>query len=303
MDGWAYGVTESGVRKSSAAYPFYSPNGLCGDHLSGRVFPRGREEQGADSRVRRRLTHNAPVLALCIRPVSRFVRTLPNRPSLLSLMATGPPSPLPSPLLAVPTGCCGDPARFLSPPMAHPSSFSEWFAALRAGDVETANRLFPCVYGRLCRLAHVVCRSGAPTPLSPTALVHEAYLHLQPLDAHNIKDRLHFYRLAARAMRQVLAREARCRQALKRGGGTQTVPLHTLSVGVSPSPEDALTVEAALDRLHRRRPRQARVVECRLFTGLSVAETARTIGVSTATVKRDWRAARAWLRSYLAASS
>lgn len=183
------------------------------------------------------------------------------------------------------------------------SSFSQWLAALRRGDVDAANRLFPCVYGSLCRLARVICRSAPPTPLGTTALVHEAYLHLQPLDALDITDRLHFYRLAARAMRQVLAREARHRQAQKRGGDTQTVPLHDLNVGVSPSLAETLTVEEALDCLRRHRPRQAHVVECRLFTGLSVTETARSIGVSTATVKRDWRAARAWLRSYLASPS
>ena len=183
------------------------------------------------------------------------------------------------------------------------SSFSQWLTALRRGDIDAVNRLFPYVYGNLCGLARVIRRSGPPTPLGTTALVHEAYLHLHPLDALNIKDRLHFYRLAARAMRQVLAREARCRRALKRGGDTQTVPLHGLNVGVSSSLADALTVEGALECLRRHRPRQACVVECRLFTGLSVAETAQSIGVSTATVKRDWRAARAWLRSYLAPPS
>lgn len=180
------------------------------------------------------------------------------------------------------------------------ASFTQHLTALRQGDDEAADRLFACVYGELCRLAHKICRSGVPTLFDATALVHEAYLHLQPLARLDVRDRRHFYRLVARAMRQVMAREARRRKAQKRGGDVETVSLHDVEVGTARSLVDVLTIEQALNTLDHRMPRPARVVRCRLYGGLSVEETARVLDISTATVKRDWRTARAWLRAYLA---
>lgn len=182
-------------------------------------------------------------------------------------------------------------------------SFAQLLDSLREGDPEAADRVFARVYGELCRLASVVRRSGPPLPLDSTDLVHEAYLHLHPLSGLDVKDRLHFYRLAARAMRQVLAREARRWQAQKRGGNAKTVALHEVEVsGPTQSLTDQLTVEQVLDRLEQVMPRPAQVVECRLFADLSVEETAQVLDISTATVKRDWRAARAWLHTHLASS-
>jgi RNA polymerase sigma factor (TIGR02999 family) len=179
-------------------------------------------------------------------------------------------------------------------------SFTRHLTALRQGDAEAADRLFACVYAELCRLAHKIRRSRAPTLFDTTALVHEAYLHLQPLTGLDVRDRRHFYRLAARAMRQVLAREARHRQAQKRGGDVETISLHGVQVGGARSVVDVITIEQALDALDRRMPRPAQVVRCRLYAGLSVGETARALDISSTTVKRDWRAARAWLRAHLA---
>jgi len=179
-------------------------------------------------------------------------------------------------------------------------SFTRHLTALRQGDDEAANRLFACVYGELCRLARKVRRSGTPTLFDTTALVHEAYLHLQPLTGLDVQDRRHFYRLAARAMRQVLAREARRRGARKRGGDVETISLHGEEVGVAHSLVDVITIEQALDALDRRMPRRAQIVRCRFYAGLSVDETAQALNISTATVKRDWRTARVWLRAYLA---
>jgi RNA polymerase sigma factor (TIGR02999 family) len=147
-----------------------------------------------------------------------------------------------------------------------------------------AHRLACCIRGR-----------GTPSTLDATALVHEAYLRLRPCDALRVNDEQHFVRLAARAMRQVLAREACARTTFKRGRHVTTVPFHDDAFGRTVALAEILTVEDALQTLDRVRPRQARVVRCRGRNGLSVKETAEALGISTATVKRDWRAARAWL--------
>lgn len=172
--------------------------------------------------------------------------------------------------------------------------------ASRRADGPTIHRLFVQVYEKLHRLAAVVCRRGTAPDLDATALVHEAYLHLHPCDDLDVASEQHFLRLAARAMRQVLARDARRRRARKRGADVPTVSFHRVSVGRESPLADALAVRQALAGLRRAHPRQARVVTCRHYDGLSVAETAQALGVSTATVKRDWRAARKWLRAYLA---
>jgi RNA polymerase sigma factor (TIGR02999 family) len=185
-----------------------------------------------------------------------------------------------------------------------PSPLDDLFDALRNGDDRALEQLFAHVYDELRRLARVVRQGKAPATLNTTALVHEAYLHLRPSDALDVENKKHFFRLAARAMRQVVAYEVRRRSAQKRGGDALTVAFHD---GALPSEapnahlslDDLLTLEDALQALERMHDRQARVVECRFYAGLPVKDTADVLGVSTATVKRDWRAAKAWLASRL----
>lgn len=166
-------------------------------------------------------------------------------------------------------------------------------------DRAALDALFSETYEELRRLAARV-RSGDPSAtLSPTALVNEAWLKLadSPHVAHT--SRLHFKRIAARAMRQVLIEAARRRQADKRGGGVAFVTFED-SLGDSvTAADDLLALDAALDDLARVSPRQATMVEARFFGGFDLQETASLLEVSEATIQRDWRAARAWLASEL----
>ena len=159
--------------------------------------------------------------------------------------------------------------------------------------------LFSATYEELRRLAAMVRRGDPSATLSPTALVNEAWLKLA--DSPHLADtsRLHFRRIAARAMRQVLVEAARRRQAEKRGGGVAAVTFDEALVGGAPAgattEDDLIALDGALDALAAANPRQAAVVESRFFGGLDPAETAELLGVSEATVFRDWRAAKAWL--------
>ena len=138
--------------------------------------------------------------------------------------------------------------------------------------------------------------------LDTTSLVHEAYLRLADQSSPGWRDRTHFLAVASRAMRQILLDYAKRKRAAKRGGERVRVSLHeieaTLSGGGDPSgawSEAVVALEASLRRLERREPRQGRIVECRFFAGMTIRETAETLGVSPATVKRGWSMARAWL--------
>jgi RNA polymerase sigma-70 factor, ECF subfamily len=163
-------------------------------------------------------------------------------------------------------------------------------------DRRALDHLFSVTYEELRRLAASVRRSDASATLTPTALVNEAWLKLADSPGLGATSRTHFKRIAARAMRQVLIEAARRRNAEKRGGGE--VALVTFDDDVHAagrSADDLLALDAALDALARVSPRQALMVESRFFGGLGVDETAELLGVSEATVLRDWRAARAWL--------
>ena len=157
------------------------------------------------------------------------------------------------------------------------------------------DRLFSQTYEELRRLAASV-RTGDPgETLNPTALVNEAYLKLAGSLREVPDSRLHFKRIAARAMRQVLVDAARQKKAAKRGGGRPFVTLDTSMGASAQEPEDLLTLDRALDDLAKLEPRQARMVEFRFFGGLDIGETAKLLDVSESTLHRDWRAARAWL--------
>lgn len=154
--------------------------------------------------------------------------------------------------------------------------------------------LFSAAYEELRRLAASVRRDDPAATLSPTALVNEAWLKLADSPSVARTSPLHFKRIAARAMRQVLVEAARRRNADKRGGGAPVVTFDD-AMGTVTTADDVLGLDAALDALARIEPRQAQMVESRFFGGLDVAETAQLLGVSEATVLRDWRAAKAWL--------
>ncbi len=145
-------------------------------------------------------------------------------------------------------------------------------------------------------MASSVKRSDPGATLSPTTLVNEAWLKLRASPELAELGPLHFKRIAARAMRQVLVEAARRKKAAKRGGGAAVlVTLDEESAATPATEETILRLDAALRELARLNPRQAAMVESRFFGGLDVAETATLLGVSEATVLRDWRAARAWL--------
>jgi len=166
-------------------------------------------------------------------------------------------------------------------------------------DRQTLDQLFAATYEELRRLAASVRRDDAAATMSPTALVNEAWLKLAGSPAIGATSRLHFKRIAARAMRQVLVEAARRRAAAKRGSNVALVTFdETLAVPATAAHE-VLALDAALEEMHRVHPRQAQMVESRFFGGFESAEIAELLGVSEATVLRDWRAAKAWLASEL----
>ncbi len=163
---------------------------------------------------------------------------------------------------------------------------------------EALDLMFSAAYEELKRLAARVRRGDAAETLNPTALVNEAYVKLAESLRITPASRLHFKRIAARAMRQVLIEAARRRQATKRGGAIGAQPYVTLNEDIDAGAgwsEDLVALDAALADLARIHPRQAAMVEYRFFGGFSLAETAEALEVSEATIDRDWRAARAWL--------
>ena len=166
-----------------------------------------------------------------------------------------------------------------------------------AGDRGALERLMPLVYGELRQLAasHLRSERGDHT-LQPTALVHEAYLRLVGQRSVSWANRAHFFGIAAQMMRRVLVDHARRRLAAKRSPGTLRIDLGEETAAAPDRMPELLALDRALTELERLDPRQARVVELRFFAGLSVEETAEVAGVSSATVKREWRTARAFLR-------
>ena len=162
-------------------------------------------------------------------------------------------------------------------------------------DRSALNDLFSTAYEELRRLAAAMRRGDSSETLNPTALVNEAYLKLAASLRLAPASRLHFKRIAARAMRQVLVEAARRRAALKRGAAYAFVTFDEALDGAVMRSEDLLALDAALEKLAQVHPRQALMVECRFFGGFGVAETAELLEVSASTVERDWRAARAWL--------
>lgn len=168
------------------------------------------------------------------------------------------------------------------------------------GDPEAARELEALLYEEL----HAIARremAGERTDhtLQPTALVNEAYLRLAAEQDAAFADRESFFAAAATAIRRVLVDHARRRAREKRGGAHVRVPLDGLDVAEPLADEDLLSLDESLARLSALDPTKARIVELRFFAGLSMGELGQTLGLSESTVRREWRLARAWLRSHL----
>ena len=165
-----------------------------------------------------------------------------------------------------------------------------------SGDPKAANELLPFIYEELRKLAARYVRREQPgISLQPTELVHEAYLRLIDISRIDWKGKSHFYAMAAVQMRRLLIERARRARAQKRGGGARRRSLHDDAALVPGASVEVLALDEALVRFANRHARQARVAELRLFAGMTVKEVAHVLDVSEATVKNDWRFARAWL--------
>ena len=190
---------------------------------------------------------------------------------------------------------------------ARPRAITDALAALRGGDPGAMDRLVPLVYEELARIAHrQLGLEATGHTLSTTALVHEAYLRLVDQTRAQWADRAQFFGVAAHSMRRVLVDHARRHRAARRGGvNRRDVSLEALEA-TDPASLDAgdradilVAMDEALERLAALDARQARVVECRFFGGLTEAETAEALGVTARTVARDWVKARGWLYTEL----
>lgn len=177
---------------------------------------------------------------------------------------------------------------------------TQLLADWRQGNGEALNALIPLVYDELRRLAHNhLNRERSGHTLQSTALVNEAYMRLVRQDLE-ISNRAHFFAVSSHLMRQILVDYARRHRARKRGDGIDALTLNEAAVLLpGKSNFDLLALDEALNELGRMDPQQARVVELRFFGGLSIEETAEVVGISQATVKRDWATARAWLHREL----
>ena len=166
----------------------------------------------------------------------------------------------------------------------------------RQGDTAALDRLIPLVYDELRRVARRHLQRELPGhALQATALVHEVYLRLADVKRLTLNSRTHFFAVAARLMRQILVDHARRQQADKRGGGATLMSLDDVSPATQPASVDVLALDQALAALSSVDARQSHVVELRFFAGLNIEETAEALGMSPATVEREWALAKAWL--------
>jgi RNA polymerase sigma-70 factor, ECF subfamily len=173
-------------------------------------------------------------------------------------------------------------------------------ARWRSGHQDALDELIPLVHKELRHMARRHMRLERPgNTLQPTALVNEVYLRLLGLKQIQWNDREHFFALSASLMRRILVDAARARQTKKRGANAITVPLDGIDIPQISPDNGLLELENALKKLEAVDPRKARVLELRCFGGLGVEESARVIGVSPRTVKRDWLMAKAWLSAEL----
>ena len=183
-------------------------------------------------------------------------------------------------------------------PSSPPHEVTQLLVAWSKGDKTALERLMPLVYAELRRLArHYMSRERPGHTLQTKALVNEAYLRLVDQGKMRWENRAHFFGIAARLMREILIDHARSRQAAKRGGAQVRLSLSKVDRNASRPDVNLLALDEALGRLEAIDTQKSRIVELRYFGGLGIEETAEVIGVSPATVKREWSMARAWLRS------
>jgi RNA polymerase sigma-70 factor, ECF subfamily len=177
-----------------------------------------------------------------------------------------------------------------------PREFTQLLVDWRNGDKTALDQMTPVMYEELRRLArHFLAAERPDHTLQPTALVHEAYMRLVDQHAVDWKNRAHFLGVAASMMRRILINHARAHRAAKREGFAQAITLED-ALAVFTNPEvDVLELNLALEHLTDLDPQQGRVVELRYFGGLTIEETAEVMGISPATVKREWGTARLWL--------
>ncbi len=175
-------------------------------------------------------------------------------------------------------------------------SVTQLVEAAGSGDADALQRLFTAVYGELKRIARRQLAGGNGSTLDTTVLVHEAYLKLVNPEKLQLRDRGHFFAIAAKAMRQIVIDHARRRLALKRGGGEiEAVTLNESAALDAMTPDTLLRLDHALDQLGGLDRRLAELVEMRFFGGLSIEQIAEAQGLTTRTVHRDWRRAKAFL--------
>ena len=168
------------------------------------------------------------------------------------------------------------------------------------GDPAALANVFPLIYGELRRIAERQLRQEPDGhTLSPTALVHEAYMRLVDYSRIEWNGRAHFLAVAATAMRRILVEHARGHRSEKRGGALLRVPIDAVELGTAERSDLLVALDEALDRLQKLDRRQAQVVECRFFGGLTEEETSEALGIGLRTVKRDWAKARSWLHREL----
>lgn len=181
-----------------------------------------------------------------------------------------------------------------------PKEITQLLIAWNQGDQRARDELMPLIYNELRRLARGhLRRERANHTLQPTALVHEAFLRLIDQSKVNWQNRAHFFGAAARLMRQILINHAEARRATKRGGEAERISLNDVDHFAVEQDLDLIALDEALKNLERIDPPQSRIVELRYFSGLTIEEIAEVMGVSPATVKREWSTARAWLRREL----
>lgn len=169
------------------------------------------------------------------------------------------------------------------------------------GDDQALDQLMPLVYEELKKLArHHLRKHRDNLTLQPTAVVNEAYLRLVNQQHVNFQCRAQFFGLAAKIIRELLIDEAKRQQRDKRGGNAQRISLTDADPVSNSSEIDLLALDEALNKLAQKRPQHSRIVELRFFGGMTIAETAELMGISTTTVERDWNFARAWLFGELA---
>jgi RNA polymerase sigma factor (TIGR02999 family) len=188
----------------------------------------------------------------------------------------------------------------MTSPLSH--NVTQSLQAWGQGDRAALDELLPLVYRELHRQAERFMRAQLPGhTLQVTGLVHEAYLRLVDQEVQ-WQSRAHFFGVAGKAMRSILVDHARARKAAKRGGGGQQLTLGAADAAAGAEPAvDVLALDEALARLAELNPEHSRLVELRYFAGLSIEETAEVLGVSPATVKRQWQVVRLWLRRELIA--